>query len=174
MKKRERNKHRISQHGRLLQKEEQSPPISAHFSAQYVASVGTARELAGTIPLDHLCQCAVTPPWTAYGPPRGAAAACSGSSSAAGCSHCCLPEGQMRQPMRTKKGKAAITLQIKAACKHLKSTDREHEINNVAVTSRDSMTRADTSVHISPCSYFLKLTLRHILCQLSSPNSMFT
>lgn len=56
--------------------------------------------------------------------------------------------------MMTKKGKAAITLQIKAAWKHLKYTDSEHEINNVAVTSRDSTTCADSSVHNSPCSRF--------------------
>lgn len=60
-----------------------------------------------TTPLYHLCQCAVTPPWTAYAPPRGAAAACSGSSSAAGCSRCCLPEGQTRQTMTTKGGQSS-------------------------------------------------------------------
>lgn len=83
-------------------------PVTAHFSAQYVASVGSARETAATIPLYYLCPCAVTPAWTAYAPPRGAAAACSESSSAAGCSRCCLPEGQTRQTMTTKRAKQQL------------------------------------------------------------------
>lgn len=140
-------------------------PISAQFSAQYVASVGAARKAACATPLYHLCQCAAAPPWIAYAPPRGAAAACSGSSSAAGCSRCCLPEGQMRQTMTTKKGKAAITLQIQPACKHLKYTDRENEINNVAVASRDSMTCAGTSVPNFSCSKF------HHFCFLDNFNT---
>lgn len=68
--------------------------------------------LPSTIPSCYRRLCVVTPAWTAYVPPRGAAAACSGSSSAAGCSRCCSAEGHMRQTMTTE-GRAAIKQQIK-------------------------------------------------------------
>lgn len=68
--------------------------------------------LPSTIPSCYRRLCVVTPAWTAYVPPRGAAAACSGSSSVAGCSRCCSTEGHTRQTMTTE-GRGAIKQQIK-------------------------------------------------------------
>lgn len=73
------------------------------FSPQCIVSavlcICLTLTLPSTIPLYYRRLRGVTPAWTAYVPPQGAAAACSGSSSAAGCSHCCSAEGHARQTM---------------------------------------------------------------------------
>lgn len=101
-------------------------PISAPFftsvrrlcSCLHLSHTHTlSHTLPSTVPLCYRRLCGATPAWTAYVPPRGAAAACSGSSSAAGCSRCCSAEGHTRQTMTTE-GKTAITLQIKPVRKY--------------------------------------------------------
>lgn len=105
--------------GRVRLDTQQTQLVSL-FSPQYVISavlhIRRTRSNRHTLPSSVPSCCrrlrAVIPAWTAYVPPRGAAAACSGSSSAAGCSRCCSAEGRTRQTMM-EEGKGAITLQIK-------------------------------------------------------------
>lgn len=114
----------------------------------------TWHALPSTIPLYYRCLCAVTPPWTAYVPPRGAAAACLGSSSAVGCSHCCSAEGHARQTTTTE-GITAIKLQIKPAQKYQEYIKNEcdrtgHEWSHWTCQRTDKlqqMSHADISSH---------------------------
>lgn len=93
-------------------------PISVHFHFSTSSLLFPANT---HIPLCYWRLRAVIPAWTAYVPPRGAAAACSGSSFAAGCSRCCSAEGQMRQTMMME-GKLAIMLQIPCSKEFEKSS----------------------------------------------------
>lgn len=78
--------------------------------------------------------CAVTPAWTAYAPPRGAAAACSGSSSAAECSRCCSAEGQTTQKNDDRGKKTATKLQINSVQKYQEYTNNKQKINDLTVS----------------------------------------
>lgn len=101
----------------------QQTQLVSLFSPQYVVSgvfcICHAHKHPSTVPLYYQLLHGAAPAWTAYVPPRGATAACSGSSSAAGCFHCCSAEGHKRQTMTTEGKRKAITLQTKRVQKYL-------------------------------------------------------
>lgn len=150
----------------------QQTQLVSLFSPQYVVSAETATHthihtLPSTIPLYYRCLCGVTPAWTAYVPPRGAAAACSGSSSAAGCSRCCSAEGHMRQTMTTE-GKTAIKQQIKPVQKYqenIQAWARQNWSLMISLNPSDIRRAAANE----PCRYFsIQVTMELLLSDINA------